>query len=166
MGSSFLLNSITILIQNLAYSIVFFPGTLNSFNCLLFFATSFLIWVKYSNESQQRTIFLLQKEEEEWSFFIREVLPSSVLMVKYDQQSEEISTKLINRAAARDYNINDASSLKGFMRNTYLNSMKSNDNTKKVEITGIRGVGSGGSSISEFSKITGINSKFSRLNKV
>jgi len=82
-------------------------------------------------------------------------------MVKYDQQSEEISTKLINRAAARDYNINDASSLKGFMRNTYLNSMSSNSNTKKVEITDVHG---GGSSISEFSKITGINSKFNRHN--
>ncbi|KAL4455816.1 hypothetical protein ABPG74_003226 [Tetrahymena malaccensis] len=119
-GSNFILNGAIIFIQNISYSAVFFPGQLNSFHGLLFFSVCFLTWMKYKNEKYQRELFLLQENEKEVNQFVRDVLPSSVFIVKYDSTRDLIENKLVNRTAQQEYNIKDDSLLTQFLRNTVL----------------------------------------------
>ncbi|KAL4489306.1 hypothetical protein ABPG72_006370 [Tetrahymena utriculariae] len=119
-GSNFILNSTIIFIQNFSYSAVFFPGQLNSFHGLLFFSMCFLIWMKYENEKYQRELFLLQENEKEVNQFVKDVLPSSVFIVKYNSTKDLIENKLVNRAAQQEYNIKDDSLLTQFLRNTLI----------------------------------------------
>ncbi|KAL4446433.1 hypothetical protein ABPG74_001174 [Tetrahymena malaccensis] len=136
-GSNFLLTSAVIFIQNFSYSAVFFPGQLNSFHGLLFFSMCFLIWMKYTNEKYQREVFILQENEKEWSQFVRDVLPSSVIMVKYDGINDQIQNKLVNRVAQTDYDIQDDQSLTQFLRNTTIQKDSLNNNQTTSSVTRI-----------------------------
>ncbi|EAR97517.2 transmembrane protein, putative (macronuclear) [Tetrahymena thermophila SB210] len=136
-GSNFLLTSAVIFFQNFSYSAVFFPGQLNSFHGLLFFSMCFLIWMKYTNEKYQREVFILQENEKEWSQFVRDVLPSSVIMVKYDTANDQIQNKLVNRVAQTDYDIKDDQSLTQFLRNTTIQKDSLNNNQSTTSVTRI-----------------------------
>lgn len=48
------------------------------------------------------------------------MLPSSVVMVKYDKLHDLIKTKLVNRASKNNFEIKDEESMKQFLRNTHI----------------------------------------------
>ncbi|EAR91644.2 transmembrane protein, putative (macronuclear) [Tetrahymena thermophila SB210] len=134
-GSNFVLNSAVIFIQNISYSAVFYPGQLNSFHGLLFFSVCFLTWMKYKNEKYQRDLFLLQENEKEVNQFVRDVLPASVFIVKYDSTKDLIEKKLINRTAQQEYNIKDDSLLIQFLRSTIIQKDSQQKQQTSLQLT-------------------------------
>lgn len=132
-----MLNASTIVIQNISYAIAFFPGRLNSFHALLFCALCFLIWMKFHNEKSQRKVFLLQEKEKEWRSFVRDVLPSSVIMLRFDKKADEIKIKLVNRASQKEYSLHDEIDMKNLLRTTKLRADTREGKTRSVSRSNI-----------------------------
>ncbi|KAL4469818.1 hypothetical protein ABPG72_022138 [Tetrahymena utriculariae] len=106
----------------------------NLYDCKLQYgATSLLvIFFIYISQQSKRKIFLQEISKREWEFIGKNILPMSIITVKYNKKSEQITLDKINDKAKKQLHISKNQEFQQFTRNTII--VDNNDNFYDVEI--------------------------------
>ncbi|EAR83745.2 ATPase, histidine kinase-, DNA gyrase B (macronuclear) [Tetrahymena thermophila SB210] len=120
LGTNFLLNSMCMVTAYLVYAITFLDYGFTTFHLFLIVISLFTIFGKYMRDRSQREMFLMRERETKWLNIMKKALPSSIILVQYNEKLDKIDLDLVNQNAKNCFQFNNNESFSEFSRKMQL----------------------------------------------
>ncbi|KAL4474690.1 hypothetical protein ABPG72_002283 [Tetrahymena utriculariae] len=120
LGTNFLLNSLCMVTAYLVYAFTFLDYGFTTFHLFLIFISLFTIFGKYMRDRSQREMFLMRERETKWLNIMKKALPSSIILVQYNEKLDKIDLDLVNQNAKNCFQFSNNESFSEFSRKMLL----------------------------------------------
>ncbi|KAL4429949.1 hypothetical protein ABPG74_000315 [Tetrahymena malaccensis] len=120
LGTNFLLNSLCMVTAYFVYAFTFLDYGFTTFHLFLIFISLFTIFGKYMRDRSQREMFLMRERETKWLNIMKKALPSSIILVQYNEKLDKIDLDLVNQNAKNCFQFSNNESFSEFSRKMQL----------------------------------------------